>query len=131
MRDDRSVSGLPVAAGAGEVLDAIGRLVVCAAFVLAGTLKLDDLPGLRGTLYLSRVTRPWVGPLTVLLPAVELGGGLALLGGDSGWLAAVLLLALLLAFIAFLATDRAAGEGCACFGRRRSSSQVEISCTAS
>jgi hypothetical protein len=97
--------------------------VTAGAFALAAVLKLADLPGLRTTLYLSRITRPWVPQLTVALPAAELASAAALLGARSGWPAAVLSAGVLLAFITFLAADRTAGEGCNCFGRRSGESR--------
>ena len=106
-----------------EALDLAGRLVVSGALALAAVLKLADLTGLRGTLYLARVTRPWVPQLTVGLPLIELAGATALLSARAGWPAAVLSAGLLLVFIAFLAADRTAGQGCNCFGRRSGSSR--------
>jgi hypothetical protein len=106
-----------------QAADLAGRLVVAGAFTLAAVLKLADLPGLRATLYLSRITRPWVPQLTIALPLVELACAVGLLGERSGWPASVLVVAVLLAFIAFLAADRTAGEGCNCFGRRGGSSR--------
>jgi hypothetical protein len=106
-----------------QAADLVGRLVVAGAFGLAAALKLADLPGLRTTLYLSRITRPWVPQLTVALPVIELGCAAGLLGVRSGWPASVLAVMVLLAFIAFLAADRTAGEGCNCFGRRSGTSR--------
>lgn len=106
-----------------EILDLAGRLAVAGAFVLAAVLKLADLPGVRATLYLSRVTRPWVPQLTWLLPGVEFVLAAGLVTTRAGWSAAVLSAALLVAFTLFLVLDRSAGEGCTCFGRRSRSSR--------
>jgi uncharacterized membrane protein YphA (DoxX/SURF4 family) len=102
-------------------LDLLGRLVVAVAFGWAAVGKLADLPGLRATLYLSRLTRPWVPQLTVALPGVELVLAVSLLAARAGFVAALGSAALLAAFVAYLALDRAAGQGCNCFGRRSSS----------
>lgn len=105
-----------------QFLDAAGRLVVAVAFAWAATAKLADLPGLRATLYRSRVTRPWVPQLSVGLPAAELALALLLVSTRPSWLAALASAGLLGAFIWFLATDVHAGEGCNCFGRQTRSS---------
>jgi hypothetical protein len=104
-------------------LDLLGRVAVAAVLAPAAVLKLADLPGLRGTLYLSRLTRSWVSQLTVALPVAELALAAALLGVSSGFAAAAASASLLIAFIVFLAADRTAGQGCNCFGRRSSSSR--------
>lgn len=100
-----------------DLVDLVGRVVVAVAFGWAAIAKLADLPGLRATLYLSRLTRPWVPQLSVVLPAVELALAALLVTGRTAWPAAVAASLLLLAFTAFLATDARAGEGCNCFGR--------------
>lgn len=106
-----------------QALDLAGRLVVAGALGWAAVAKVADLGGLRATLYLSRLTRPWVPQLTVTLPAFELTLGAGLLVERLAWPATVAAVVLLAAFTAFLALDAHAGEGCNCFGRRTSSSR--------
>lgn len=105
------------------VLDLAGRLVAAGALAWAALAKLADLPGLRSTLYLSRLTRPWVPQLTVLLPVVELGLAAVLVLTRPVWLAALGSALLLAAFTVYLALDPQAGEGCNCFGRRSRASR--------
>jgi hypothetical protein len=102
-------------------LDLAGRLVVAGAFGWAAVGKLADLPSLRATLYLSRVTRPWVPQLTLLLPGVELVAAVLLPGARVGLVGAAGSAVLLVAFVAYLTLDRTAGQGCSCFGRRSAS----------
>ncbi|HEY6793370.1 MAG TPA: MauE/DoxX family redox-associated membrane protein [Kineosporiaceae bacterium] len=108
---------------APAALDLGGRLVVTGAFGWAGLAKLADLASLRATLYLSRLTRPWVPQLSAGLPALELFLALALLGSRAGWFAAAASAALLVAFIAYLSLDSSTAQGCACFGARTSTSR--------
>ncbi|MDQ1286720.1 MAG: Methylamine utilization protein MauE [Actinomycetota bacterium] len=112
--------GVPEAIG---ILDLAGRSVVAGALASAAVLKLADPPGLRATLSLSRLTRPWVPQLSVALPATELLIAAALLTTRPAWWAALAAGALLVAFTVFLALDPGAGQGCACFGRRARSSR--------
>jgi hypothetical protein len=105
------------------VLDLAGRFVVAGALAWAALAKLGDLSGLRSTLYLSRLTRPWVPQLTVLLPVLELGLAAVLVLTRPAWLAALGSALLLAAFTVYLALDPHAGEGCTCFGRRSRASR--------
>lgn len=105
------------------VLDLAGRLAVAGALAWAALAKLADLSGLRSTLYLSRLTRPWVPQLTVLLPVVEVGLAAVLVTTRLAWPAALGSALLLAAFTVYLALDPHAGEGCDCFGRRRRASR--------
>jgi len=105
------------------LLDVGGRVVVAVALGWAAVAKLADLPLLRATLYLSRLTRPWVPQLVVLLPGVELLLGAGLLGARAGWGAAAAAAVLLVAFVGYLALDPSAAEGCTCFGSRTTTSR--------
>jgi hypothetical protein len=106
-----------------EALDLAGRLAVAGAFAWAAVGKLADLANLRATLYLSRLTRPWVPQLVVLLPATELALAGALFGAGAGWVAALAAALLLVAFVAYLALDPSAAQGCHCFGGRPATSR--------
>ena len=108
---------------AGGLLDGGGRLVVAVALGWAAVAKLADLPLLRATLYLSRLTRPWVPQLVLLLPAVELLLGAGLLGARAGWGAAGAAAVLLVAFLGYLVLDPSAAQGCTCFGGRTTTSR--------
>ena len=103
--------------------DLAGRLVVAGALSWAALAKLGDLAGLRSTLYLSRLTRPWVPQLTVLLPVAELGCAAFLVMTRPAWLGVLASALLLAAFTVYLALDPHAGQGCNCFGRRSRASR--------
>jgi len=105
------------------LLDLGGRLVVAAALAWAAVAKLADLPLLRATLYLSRLTRPWVPQLVVLLPGTELLLTTGLLGARVGWVAAAASAVLLAAFVGYLTLDPSAAQGCSCFGGRTTTSR--------
>lgn len=106
-----------------RVLDLAGRLLVAGAFGWAAAGKLADLPRLRAALYLSRLTRPWVPQVSVLLPATELVLAAGLTGARSGWASAAASGVLLVAFTGYLALDPSAARGCHCFGGRTATSR--------
>jgi peroxiredoxin len=86
--------------------------------MLAGTTKLRDRAETRRALESFGVPRILLTPGAVLLPVTELALGFALLTASSAWLAAIVALALLLAFTAVILISLARGHQpeCHCFG---------------
>jgi uncharacterized membrane protein YphA (DoxX/SURF4 family) len=96
-------------------------------FLVAGVSKLRDLPGLRaGVSAYGVVPDRWSWPAAVLVPAVEVVAGLALLTGVGGKLAAATVLVLLAVFMVATVTVLRRGDEvpCMCYG---ASSREEVS----
>jgi Methylamine utilisation protein MauE len=115
--------GLGSLASLAQAADVAGRLVVAGALGWAAAGKLADLPALRATLYLSRLTRPWVPQVTAGLPATELVLAAGLVSARAGWVAACAAAVLMVAFTGYLAVAVDAGQGCNCFGGRTHTSR--------
>jgi peroxiredoxin len=95
------------------------RLVLAAAFAVAGAAKLADLAGSRLSLEEFGLPRPLAGPLGTLLPIIEIAVAAALVPLASAWWAALAALALLVVFTAWIAGTLIAGRrpDCHCFGQ--------------
>ena len=95
------------------------RLVLAAVFGIAGVAKLADRAGFRRALGDFGIRPSLTGPVAVGLPVVEVGVAVALLLPGVAWWAALVAVALLVAFIGLIARSLARGDtpDCNCFGR--------------
>jgi putative oxidoreductase len=96
------------------------RVLAAGVFVLAGALKILDPADFAWSLARLQILPRWgIAPAAVVLPWIELAGGLALFLPSHRVAAARLLAGLLAVFSAVLVVAWAKGESnCACFGGR-------------
>ena len=94
------------------------RLLLALVFIAAAVGKLRDRPAFAETLVQFGAPRTAAAPLSILIPAVELGLAPALLTTGTAPQAALLTLLLLLLFTGAIAVNLARGRkpACACFG---------------
>lgn len=97
----------------------IARLVLAAAFAVAGAAKLADLAGSRRSLEEFGIPRPLAVPLGTLLPIIEIAVAAALVPLASAWWGALAALALLVVFTGGVAITLLGGRrpDCHCFGQ--------------
>jgi thiol-disulfide isomerase/thioredoxin len=98
------------------------RLLLAAAFGVAGVAKVLDPAGSRQSLREFGVPAVLVPPLAILLPLCELACAAALIPAASAWWGATAALALLVLFIAAIVSNLALGRtpDCHCFGKLHS-----------
>ena len=97
----------------------VGRLVLGAVFVVAGTLKVPDpAAAVRAVRAYRLLAEPLVAPVAFGLPVIEIAVGVALLAGVFVRTAALASAVLLVVFIAAVASAWARGLqiDCGCFG---------------
>ncbi len=101
----------------------IARLLLAAVFIIAGLAKLVDLAGSRQALADFGVPSRLAVPFGLLLPLGELIVALALIPRSTAWWGALGAGALLILFLAGIATNLARGNApdCHCFGQLHSS----------
>lgn len=105
-----------------QVIVLLARLLLSAVFVVAAVGKLADQRGSRQAMLDFGIPIFLTAPLGLLLPLTELVVALALIPQSTSWLAAILALILLLAFIGGIGYNLAHGRkpDCHCFGRLHS-----------
>lgn len=106
-----------------DIVLLVARLVLAAVFLVAGLAKLADLAGSRQAMRSFGVPASFAAPLGVMLPLAELVVAALLLPTATARWGALGALALLLAFVAGIATNLARGKrpDCHCFGQLHSS----------
>ena len=105
------------------VFSYLARVLLAGVFLISGTSKLiSGFSNSRKTLADFGVPKFFVGPLSFVLPIVELMIGCLLLPGTSAWFGAIAAAALLLVFNAGVAANLALGKHpkCNCFGQLHS-----------
>src|SRR5918995_1051452 len=100
----------------------IARLVLAAAFTIAGVAKLADLKGSRQAIIDFGVPSAIAAPLGLLLPLAELSVAATLLAASTAWWGALGALALLSVFVVGITYNLARGRKpeCHCFGQLHS-----------
>jgi len=98
------------------------RLILSAVFAVAALAKLADRAGSRQALIDFGTPRLLAGPLSIVLPLVELAVASVLLPVASAWFGGVGALSLLSVFLLGIATNLARGRrpNCHCFGQLHS-----------
>ena len=100
----------------------VSRLTLSVVFVIAGILKLSDLPGSRKAMKDFGIPVTLSGHLGTLLPLIELLIGLTLIPHTTAWWSAVAALFLICAFITAVSVNLALDRRpqCHCFGQLHS-----------
>src|SRR5438128_1972335 len=98
------------------------RVLLALVFGMAGVAKLADRAGSRQALRDFGLPGWLAGPLSVVLPLVELGVALALLPAVSAWWGALGALGLLVVFVVGISVSLLRGRrpACHCFGQLHS-----------
>lgn len=98
------------------------RLILAGVLGVAGAAKFADLAGSRKALADFDVPGSFAGPLSVVLPAVEIAAAILLLFTAASWYGAIAGTALLAAFCAGMARQMVKGKSpdCHCFGQLHS-----------
>jgi uncharacterized membrane protein YphA (DoxX/SURF4 family) len=99
----------------------VARLLLAAAFAIAGAAKLTDLGASRAALAEFGLPHRMAIPAGTLLPFAELATAVALVPAATARAGATAALVLLLVFSAAVASSLARGESpnCQCFGQLR------------
>lgn len=101
----------------------IARFALAVVFVVAGIAKLLDFQGSRTAIVDFGLPKTLAAPLGIILPAIELAVGIALIPVSSARMGASGALVLLIVFIAGIASVMVRGREaeCHCFGQLHSS----------
>ena len=97
----------------------VARLLTAAVFVTAAGTKLFDHSGTRESVRDFGVPAPFVLPVSVLLPWVELATAALLIAPATGWWGGLLALVLLATFTVAVSVNLGRGRTpeCRCFGQ--------------
>ena len=105
--------------GRVDTLVLVARLLMAAVFVTAAGSKLFDLAGTRRSVGDFGVPAPLVGPVSVMLPWVELAAVVLLIVPATTWWGGLLALVLLATFTVAVSVNLGSGRTpeCRCFGQ--------------
>jgi peroxiredoxin len=100
----------------------LARVLLALVFSVAGVAKLSDRAGSRQAVRDFGLPDWLAGPLSILLPLVELGVALALLPAATAWWGALGALSLLVVFVIAISVNLLRGRrpACHCFGQLHS-----------